>query len=281
MKRSDVLHTITNLKGEEGHQKVLEVYNAQNPLPRGYKLQPKDAWCASTVSAVLLMNGYSAISECSCTVMTKKAQDLGIWVEDDGYTPKVGDVIMYDWQDDGKGDNMGNPDHVGFVVKVTDKKITVREGNKANSVGNRTLDINGKYIRGYIVPPYEDDTTQETSQEVKEELQDLQWASSPSTTVEAKESQEKAQGTYVVGRVYTVSVQTALNVRRGPGKNYGLVGYANLTADGKKHAYTSGALKNGTRVTCQQVVNHSEDNIWIKIPSGWICAVDGDNVLVK
>lgn len=270
MKRSDVLHTITNLKGEEGHQKVLEVYNAQNPLPRGYKLQPKDAWCASTVSAVLLMNGYSAISECSCTVMTKKAQDLGIWVEDDGYTPKVGDIIMYDWQDNGKGDNMGNPDHVGFVVKVTDKKITVREGNKAKSVGNRTIDVNGKYIRGFIVPPYEDDTGL-LDEEVKE--------NAPVKEKAKEEPQSEVKTPYTVGQTYTVRVKTALNVRKGAGKGFNTVGYANLTADGKKHAFPNGALKNGTRVTVQEVIVAGSE-VWLKIPSGWICGVDGEKRFV-
>lgn len=158
MKRNEVVKTINNLKGEEGHQKVLEVYNSQKPLPRNYKLQYKDPWCAATVSAVFLMNGYNALSEVSCTMMTKKAKDLGIWVEDDAYVPQIGDVIMYDWQDDGKGDNEGNPDHVGIVIKVTGKKITVREGNKGGTVGNRSIDANGKFIRGYIVPPYEDDS---------------------------------------------------------------------------------------------------------------------------
>lgn len=272
MKRSDVLHTITNLKGEEGHKKVLEVYNAQNPLPRGYKVQETDPWCATTVSAVFLMNGWDGISECSCTVMTKMAQDLGIWVEDDAYVPKTGDVILYDWQDDGKGDNMGNPDHIGIVVKVTDKKITVREGNKAKSVGNRTLDINGKYIRGYIVPPYEDDVEGD-SQSLEQDVDNL-------TPVEEKpeETPQTASERYIVDKVYTVSVRSALNVRRTPKGE--LVGYANLTADGKKHAFASGALKNGTRVTCLEVKTFSDSDIWIKIPSGWICAVDGNKTFV-
>lgn len=268
MKRSDVLHTITNLKGEEGHQWVVDTYNSIEPRPRGYKLQPKDAWCASTVTAVLHSLGYDDIAECSCTVMTKKAQDLGIWVEDDGYTPKTGDIIMYDWQDDGKGDNMGNPDHVGFVVKVTDKKITVREGNKAKSVGNRTIDVNGKYIRGYIVPPYEDDT-----EEIRDDV-----AESPSVSEKAEEKPKTSPQRYVIGKVYTISVKSALNVRRTPKGE--LVGYANLTADGKKHAFASGALKNGTRVTCLEVKVFSDSDIWIKIPSGWICAVDGIKTFV-
>ena len=78
----------------------------------------------------------------------------------------------------------------------------------------------------------------------------------------------------MVGKVYTVRVSSALNVRKGPGKNYALVGYKNLTADGKKHAYKSGALKNGTRVTCM-AVQVMDNTTWIQIPSGWICAEAG------
>ena len=206
MKRNEVVKTINNLKGEEGHKKVLDVYNSQCPLPRGYKLQAKDPWCASTVSAVFIMNGYDAISECSCIMMVQKAKDLGIWIEDDAYAPKPGDVIMYDWQDDGKGDNMGNPDHVGIVVKVTDKKITVREGNKSNSVGNRTIDINGKFIRGFIVPPYEDNTGL-LDEEVTAE-------NAPVEEKAKEEPQTSSEGYYKIGNTYTVRVNTALNVRR-------------------------------------------------------------------
>ena len=85
---------------------------------------------------------------------------------------------------------------------------------------------------------------------------------------------------YEVGKVYTVNVKTALNVRKGAGKGYGLVGYAGLTEDGKKHAYPNGALKNGTRVTVVAVKEISPTDIWVKIPSGWICAVDGDRKFV-
>jgi len=270
MKRNEVVKTINNLKGEEGHQKVLEVYNSQKPLPRRYKLQYKDPWCAATVSAVFLMNGYNALSEVSCTMMVKKAKDLGIWKENDAYIPETGDVIMYDWQDDGKGDNMGNPDHVGIVVKVTDKKITVREGNKNNSVGNRTIDINERFIRGFIVPPYEADTGL-LDEEVTE--------NAPVEEKAKEEPQSEVNTPYIVGRTYTVRVKTALNVRKGAGKGFNTVGYANLTEDGKKHAFSNGALKNGTRVTVKEVIVAGSE-VWLKIPSGWICGVDGEKKFV-
>ena len=262
MKRSDVLHEITNLKGDGAHKNVVDTYNSISPRPRGYKLQEKDPWCAATVSAILHKVGYDDIAECSCPVMIQKAKEKGIWVESDSYVPTPGDIIMYDWQDNGKGDNMGNPDHVGIVVKVDGNKITVREGNKGGTVGNRTIDVNGRYIRGYIVPKY-DETPEEKPAE--------QSHSSGSKIVP-----------YEPGKTYTVTVhpQSSLNVRKGPGKNYGLVGYANLTSNAKQHATASGALRNGTRVTCQDIKIVGND-IWMLIPSGWICAKTGDSTYVK
>ena len=278
MKRSDIVATINNLKGEEGHQKVLEVYNLQKPLPRGYKVKQTDAWCATTVSAVFLMNGYSDISECSCPQMIEKAKAKGIWVEDDAYTPKIGDIIMYDWQDSGKGDNVGVADHVGIVVSVTKSKIMVREGNKNKSIGNRDVTVNGIFIRGYITPPYENE--QKTTQKASESKEKAKPVNSSSSS---KKPQEKAQSAvkqpYTVGKVYTVSVRSSLNVRRSP--NGALVGYHNLTPDGKKHAYYNGALKNGTRVSCLEVKVISSNNVWMRIPSGWICCIDGNKTLVK
>lgn len=266
MKRDDVVKTINNLKGEAGHQKVLDVYNSQCPLPRGYKLQAKDPWCAATVTAVFIMNGYSDIAECSCPVMTKKAKDLGIWVEDDAYVPKIGDIVMYDWQDSGKGDNVGTPDHVGIVISVTKNKIMVREGNKNKTLGNRDITVNSVNIRGYITPPYEGD-----SGLLDEEVVNV---STPTEKPQEKAQTKRDEGYYKVGGTYTIRVNSALNVRKGAGKNYPLVGYAGLTPDGKKHAFKSGALKNGTRVTVK-AIEIVDGVTWLQIPSGWICADTG------
>lgn len=157
MNRSTVVTTINSLQGEAGHKKVLEVYNAQEKLPRGYKLKYSNAWCAATVTAVMIMNGYDRIAECSCEQMIIKAKAAGVWVEDDTYRPSCGDIMMYDWQDSGSGDNTGTPDHTGIVIDVSGETITVREGNKSGSIGNRVMRRNSRYIRGYIVPPYEKD----------------------------------------------------------------------------------------------------------------------------
>lgn len=87
---------------------------------------------------------------------------MKIWVESDSLVPKPGDIIMYDWDDKGKGDCTGKADHVGIVEKVSGTKITVIEGNKSNAVARRTLAVNGRYIRGYICPKYEDAKTETT-----------------------------------------------------------------------------------------------------------------------
>lgn len=271
MKRSEVVETINSLKGETGHKKVLEVYNAQKPLPRGYTVKSTDAWCATTVSAVFLMNGYTDISECSCPQMIEKAKAKGIWIEDDSYTPEPGDVIMYDWQDSGKGDNKGVADHVGIVVSVSKNKIVVREGNKNKSIGNRDVMVDGVFIRGYIVPPY---SAENGSKKKK--------TSKPTniSTEEKKQQETQNRVVYESGKTYTVSVKTSLNVRTGAGTGNPKVGYKNLTADGKKHATSTGALLPGTRVTCLEV-KQTGNEVWMRIPSGWICADNNGTKYVK
>lgn len=149
-------------EAEGSHKKIIDIYNAHAPRPRGYKVKYNDSWCATFVSAVAVKLGYTRIIpiECSCNYMIKGFQKIGCWIENDTYVPKAGDVIFYDWQDSGIGDNAGSSDHVGIVEKCDGKTITVIEGNTSNKVGRRTLAVNGKYIRGFGVPAY---TTQSAS----------------------------------------------------------------------------------------------------------------------
>ena len=61
---------------------------------------------------------------------------------------------MYDWDDNGNGDNTGWPDHVGIVTEVNGNTFKVIEGNKNDAVEYRTMTVNGKFIRGYITPKF-------------------------------------------------------------------------------------------------------------------------------
>jgi len=138
------------------HYEMLEIYNAQNPLPRGTRMRATWPWCAMFVSVVSLQCGLRGImpTECGCPGMVRLYQELGRWVENDAYVPSLGDVIFYDWQDSGVGDNAGQPDHVGIVASCDGQTMTIIEGNCDNAVKTRALAVNARFIRGYGVPDY-------------------------------------------------------------------------------------------------------------------------------
>lgn len=75
---------------------------------------------------------------------------------------------------------------------------------------------------------------------------------------------------YEIGRTYTTMVDH-LHVR------YSVWGqikeYAQLTRDGMKHAYSDGCLKKGTTVTVKEIKKDETRAVWIRIPSGWVCAI--------
>lgn len=79
-----------------------------------------------------------------------------------------------------------------------------------------------------------------------------------------------SSSSYVVGRTYRTQVDH-LHVR------YSVWGqikeYAQLTRDGMKHAYSDGCLKKGTSVTVKEIKNDEAGATWVRIPSGWICAI--------
>ena len=162
-------------EADGSHKEIIDIYNRIRPLARGYKVKYTDSWCATFVSAVAIQCNATDIIplECSCGQMISLASQKGIWREDDTYVPAIGDIIMYDWDDSGKGDNKGWPDHVGYVVSVKNGIIKVIEGNLNNKVAYREIEVNGRYIRGYICPEYKaepkDSTPSKTYVDIKAE----------------------------------------------------------------------------------------------------------------
>ncbi len=78
---------------------------------------------------------------------------------------------------------------------------------------------------------------------------------------------------FTVGRTYTLKNNMYVRTEpRGRKKKP-----AELTADGRKHAYKDGAgaalLKKGTKVTVQGVKENKDGSVWLKIPSGYICGI--------
>lgn len=169
MTESELRQSVVNIaqsyigckESDGSHKKIIDLYNSHKPLARGYAVKYTDAWCSTFASACAIKAGLTDIipTECGCEKHIELFKKIGSWQENDAYTPKPGDYIFYDWDDNGSGDCTGAADHVGIVEKVSGSTITVIEGNNNNAVGRRTIQVNGRYIRGYGVPKYSSKAT--------------------------------------------------------------------------------------------------------------------------
>jgi hypothetical protein len=166
-------------ESDGSHKKIIDIYNSHKPLAVGYAVKYTDAWCSTFASSVAIEAGLTDIipTECGCERHVKLFQNLGSWIENDGYGAEPGDYIFYDWDDDGVGDCTGSADHVGIVTASTDTTLTVIEGNKNDAVGYRTIPIDGRYIRGFGVPNYKSKSTE--TDEVKQEEKKVVGGNSP------------------------------------------------------------------------------------------------------
>lgn len=91
--------------------------------------------------------------------------------------------------------------------------------------------------------------------------------------------ENKTQSDYIVGKTYTTKVD--LNVREGAGTKYKKKDFDDLTFNAQQHAYKrTGVLKKGTKVTCLDIIVN-DNEIWIKIPSGYVCANYKGKVYIK
>ena len=145
--------------GSSAHADILRYFNSVKP--DGYTAHKSDPWCSEFVSACAIQafgkekaKKYFPLSA-ACTYVINKAKKMNIWVESDKYIPDAGDWILYDWDDNGKGDNKNQPDHVGIVEYYKSGYIHVIEGNYGNKVARRKLRIDGRYIRGFVTPDYD------------------------------------------------------------------------------------------------------------------------------
>ena len=149
-------------RGDTKHKAILKIYNNHKPLARGYAVQINDAHCATTTSAAFIKAGIAEYTgtECGVEKFVEVAKGKGIWVENDAYFPRIGDAIVYDWQDGSNfatTDNVGVSDHIGIVTEVNQaaRTFVVTEGNiNGGQVGKRNMAVNARYIRGYICPNY-------------------------------------------------------------------------------------------------------------------------------
>ena len=140
----------------EHKERIVDVYNSQSKLPRGYRLREDDAWCAAFITVLGILLGISDVilPECGCGPMIELYRKQGRWEETDSYIPDPGDVVMFDW-DAKSGECLGAPDHVGLVEWVKGNRIGVIEGNYDNQVKRREICVEWVKIRGFCLPDYD------------------------------------------------------------------------------------------------------------------------------
>lgn len=194
------------------HQEMLAIYNAQRPLPRGTRMLSTWPWCAAFVSTVSLQCDLRDImpTECGCPPMIRLYQALGRWIEDDAHVPSPGDVIFYDWNDSGVGDNIGQSDHVGIVVGCTDGTMTIIEGNCDNAVKLRQIAVNARFIRGYGCPDYASKADSAEPQPTPEP--------EPAPTPEPEPEPEKPAGDTTVDPFITAKAREVIAGKWGNGQ---------------------------------------------------------------
>ena len=140
------------------HMRIIDKFNELKP--DGYPMYYTSPWCAAFVSSVTMdVYGNKTANKnfplsYNCGTIIDRAEDMGIWVEKDSYVPKPGDWIIYDWDDDGYGENYYGADHVGMVTSVSGSTFVVTEGNYGNVCKTRNMKVNGRYIRGFVAPNY-------------------------------------------------------------------------------------------------------------------------------
>ena len=142
------------------HQEIIRIWNA-GKNPGQYTMNLTAPYCAATVSAAWIKAGIGAYTpiDTYCPTMISKAKTMGMWVESDAHTPHLGDAILYDWYDGSNYanyDNTTEPGHVGLVTSVSGSSFTVVEGNiNGGRIGTRSMQVNGRYIRGFVCPDYD------------------------------------------------------------------------------------------------------------------------------
>ena len=96
-------------ESDGSHRKIIDIYNSHKPLAVNYKVKYSDSWCATYCSAISILCKLTDImpTECSCYYMIELYKKIGRWKESDNYVPSAGDIIMYDWDDNGVGENTG------------------------------------------------------------------------------------------------------------------------------------------------------------------------------
>ena len=141
--------------GSAEHHRLVNDYNSVRPLPVGYAVKNSDDWCDIFTTVIFQREGLSDLigRECGVERHIHIFKRLGIWNEDGNSTPKAGDIITFNW-DQNSQQNDGWADHIGIVEKVENGIIHTIEGNSNDEVKRNTYRIGHGNIRGFASPRY-------------------------------------------------------------------------------------------------------------------------------
>lgn len=134
----------------KGKKDLVKYYNENClelvPSRKRYEMTFNDPWCSMFTSVVahksrLYKNEFPY--GVSVHEQVKQAKKWGIYSEGlEGL--KSGDLLVFDWVDD------GSYDHIGIVNKAGNQIISTIEGNYSNTVKIRYMPYTARFIRGYI-----------------------------------------------------------------------------------------------------------------------------------
>lgn len=120
-----------------------------------YGFNSRVAWCACFVSWCADQCGYidaGIIPKfAGCVYGGNWFIQRGQWA-DRNYVPQPGDIIFFDWYENGRQD--GVRDHVGIVEKVENGYVYTIEGNSGDKCKQRRYPIGWYEINGYGLPAY-------------------------------------------------------------------------------------------------------------------------------
>ena len=139
------------------NQAIVEVALTQigneggQPYWSWYGFDSRVEWCACFVSWCADQCGYidsGLIPKfAGCIDGANWFKSNNRW-NDRNYEPKAGDIIFFDWEDD------GTTDHVGIVEKCENGTVYTVEGNSGDACRQRQYTVGNRNIYGYGIPAY-------------------------------------------------------------------------------------------------------------------------------
>ena len=111
---------------DDAHRFLVNLYNSGVRSYSGYRVSVYDDWCDIYVSSMYQLAGIIQLidKEAYVPFHIQLMKNKGIWIGRS--TPQAGDIVTFDWQQDGDSDN------IGIVEKVENGRIYTLEGNTSD-----------------------------------------------------------------------------------------------------------------------------------------------------